>query len=282
VNARKLNGKELSYNNLMDLDSALSLARLLPDAGAVVIKHTNPCGAASANTLAEAARRALDGDPVSAFGSVLAFNRTVDEATAEVLATPGLFVEAIVAPRFESEAFELLTTRPKWKQNVRLMEVGPLDTPPDALHYRHVDGGLLVQESDTQGDDENEWHVVTECSPTAEQREELRFAWTVVRSVKSNAIVLCKDRMLCGAGAGQMSRVDSVYISVRKAGDRAAGCVLASDAFFPFPDSIHKAADAGVVAVIQPGGSRRDQEVIDACNECGLPMIFTGRRHFKH
>jgi len=282
VNSRKLNGKELSYNNLMDLDSALSLARLLPDAGAVVIKHTNPCGAASADTLAEAARRALDGDPVSAFGSVLAFNRTVDEATAEVLATPGLFVEAIVAPKFESEAFEILTTRPKWKQNVRLMEVGPLDTPMDALHYRHIEGGLLVQEADTQGDDENEWHVVTECSPTSERHEELRFAWTIVRSVKSNAIVLCKDRMLCGAGAGQMSRVDSVYISVRKAGDRAAGCVLASDAFFPFPDSIHKAADAGVVAVIQPGGSRRDQEVIDACNERGLLMIFTGRRHFRH
>lgn len=282
VNARKLSGKELSYNNLMDLDGALSLARLLPDAGAVVIKHTNPCGAASADTLAEATRRALDGDPVSAFGSVLAFNRAVDRSTAEVLATPGLFVEAIVAPKFDRDAFEILTTRPKWKRNVRLMEVGTLNTPPEAVHYRYIDGGMLVQQADAQGDDESEWRVVTECSPSSEQLDELRFAWTVVRSVKSNAIVLCKDRMLCGAGAGQMSRVDSVYISVRKAGERAAGCVLASDAFFPFPDSIHTAADAGVVAVIQPGGSRRDQDVMDACNERELPMIFTGRRHFKH
>ena len=282
VNAQKLNGKDLSYNNLMDLDSALAIARTLPDAGAVVIKHTNPCGAASAATLAEAARRAFEGDPVSAFGSVLGFNQVVDRATAEVLATPGLFVEAIVAPGFDEAALEILTTRPKWKQNVRLMEVGPLDTPPDAMHYRCIDGGLLVQQADVAADEQDQWKVVTELQPTPEQVAELQFAWAVMRSVKSNAIVLCKDRMLCGAGAGQMSRVDSVDISIHKAGDRAAGCVLASDAFFPFPDSIHKAAEAGITAVIQPGGSRKDQEVIDACNERKLPMIFTGRRHFKH
>lgn len=282
VNARQLNGKELSYNNLMDLDSALAIARSLPGAAAVVIKHTNPCGAASATSLAEATRRAFEGDPVSAFGSVLGFNQIVDRATAEFLATPGLFVEAIVAPGFDDDALEILTTQPKWKQNVRLMEIGELDHPPAAIHYRYIDGGMLVQQADVEPDDLGQWHVVTEPQPTAEQMEELKFAWAVMRSVKSNAIVLCKDRMLCGAGAGQMSRVDSVDISIRKAGDRAAGCVLASDAFFPFPDSIHRAAEAGIIAVIQPGGSRKDQEVIDACNERGLPMVFTGRRHFKH
>lgn len=282
VSARQLNGKELSYNNLLDLDAALSIARSLPDAAAAVIKHTNPCGAASADTLAEAVRRALDGDPVSAFGSVLGFNKTVDVATAEVLATPGLFVEAIVAPDFEAAAIGVLTTKPKWKNNVRLMQVGPLNEAPAAVHYRNLDRGILVQEADSLPDVETNWEVVTEAKPTDQQMQDLRFGWAVVRHVKSNAIVLCKDRMLCGAGAGQMSRVDSVDISITKAGDRASGCVLASDAFFPFPDSIEKAAEAGVNAVIQPGGSRRDQEVIDACNKLGLPMIFTQRRHFKH
>ncbi|MFO7904435.1 MAG: bifunctional phosphoribosylaminoimidazolecarboxamide formyltransferase/IMP cyclohydrolase [Planctomycetota bacterium] len=282
VNARKLNGKELSYNNLMDLDSALAIARLLPAAGAVVIKHTNPCGAASAETLAEATRHALDGDPVSAFGSVLGFNQRVDQATAEVLAEPGLFIEGIVAPGFDEAAVDILTTRPKWKRNVRLMETGALNTPPPTIHYRYIDGGMLVQEADIHPDNEAQWCVPTQRKPTAEQLDELRFAWTIGRGVKSNAIVLCKNRGLCGVGAGQMSRVDSVDISIRKAGDRASGCVLASDAFFPFPDSIQKAADAGIVAVIQPGGSRRDDEVIDACNERDVPMVFTGRRHFKH
>ncbi len=282
VTARKLNGKELSYNNLMDLDSALAIARSLPAAAAVVIKHTNPCGAASADTLAVAARRALEGDPVSAFGSVLGFNQIVDQATAEFLATPGLFVEAIVAPGYDDAALEILTTRPKWKQNVRLMDVGPLDAPPAAIHYRCIDGGLLLQEADVGPDEEASWQVVTNSQPTPQQMDELRFAWAVMRHVKSNAIVLCKNRMLCGAGAGQMSRVDSVDIAIRKAADRAAGCVLASDAFFPFPDSIHIAAEAGILAIIQPGGSRKDQEVIDACNQHALPMIFTGRRHFKH
>lgn len=282
VRARKLNGKELSYNNLMDLDSALAIARALPDAGAVVIKHNNPCGAASAPELATATRRAFDGDPVSAFGSVLGFNRIVDRETAEYLATPGLFVEAIVAPGFEPAAVEILTTQPKWKQNVRLLEVGSLDMPPAAMHYRCIDGGMLVQEADVHADDESQWSVVTATEPTAAQWDELRFAWNVMRNVKSNAIVLCRELALCGVGAGQMSRVDSVEIAIRKAGERARGSVLASDAFFPFPDSIHLAADAGVVAVIQPGGSRKDQEVIDACNARGLPMIFTGRRHFKH
>ncbi len=282
VTARQCNGKELSYNNLMDLDSALAIVRSLPDAAAVVIKHTNPCGAASAAALGDAARRAFEGDPVSAFGSVVGFNQVVDEATAEFLATPGLFVEAIVAPGYSPIALQILTTRPKWKQNVRLMDVGPLDALPAAIHYRYIDGGILLQQADVEPDEEAQWQVVTQTAPTGAQLAELRFGWAVMRHVKSNAIVLSKDRMLCGVGAGQMSRVDSVEISIHKAAERAAGCVLSSDAFFPFPDSIHRAAQAGIVAIIQPGGSRRDQEVIDACNEHAIPMIFTGRRHFKH
>jgi phosphoribosylaminoimidazolecarboxamide formyltransferase/IMP cyclohydrolase len=224
----------------------------------------------------------MDGDPVSAFGSVLGFNRTVDVATAEILATPGLFIEAIVAPDFESAAVDILTTKPKWKRNVRLMQVGRLDAPPSPRHYRYIDGGMLLQDSDVEPDAQDTWQVVTQQQPPASMMDDLRFGWAIVRHVKSNAIALCKDQSLCGAGAGQMSRVDSVEIAINKAGERAAGSILASDAFFPFPDSIHRAADAGIAAVIQPGGSRRDDEVIAACNERGLPMIFTGRRHFKH
>ncbi|MCO6456416.1 MAG: bifunctional phosphoribosylaminoimidazolecarboxamide formyltransferase/IMP cyclohydrolase [Pirellulaceae bacterium] len=282
VAARQLNGKELSYNNLLDLDSALAIVRGFADPAVAVIKHNNPCGAATAETLSVAAQKALDGDPLSAFGSVLAFNRTVDVATAEVLAAPGLFVEAIVAPDYAAAAVGILTTRPKWKTNVRLMQVGKLDAPPFPTHYRHIDGGLLLQDADVLPDLEHHWKVVTQAQPDASQWDELRFAWALVRAVKSNAIVLSQDRALCGVGAGQMSRVDSVEIAIRKAAARAAGSVLASDAFFPFPDSIQQAAAAGIAAIIQPGGSRNDDEVIAACNQFHLPMVFTERRHFKH
>jgi phosphoribosylaminoimidazolecarboxamide formyltransferase/IMP cyclohydrolase len=282
VSAKQLNGKELSYNNLLDLDSALAIARSFAEPAATVIKHNNPCGAATATTLAQAAKKALDGDPQSAFGGILAFNRSVDQETAEVLATPGLFIEAIVAPDFSAGAISILTTKPKWKQNVRLMQVGPLDSPSASRHYRYIDGGMLVQDADVLPDPENEWKVVTQKAPTDQQLADLRFAWSIVRHVKSNAIAIAKDAMLLGAGAGQMSRVDSVDIAITKAGQRIAGAVLASDAFFPFPDSIHKAAAAGIAAIIQPGGSVKDADVIAACNEHGLPMIFTGRRHFKH
>ena len=282
VTARQLNGKELSYNNLMDLDSALSIARSFVKPAAAVIKHNNPCGAATAETLAEAIQKAMDGDPLSAFGSVLGFNRTVDVATAEVLATPGLFIEAIVAPDFEAAAIGVLTTKPKWKRNVRLMQVGRLDEARSRRHFRYIDGGMLIQDPDVDPDIEDQWQVVTQQQPPQEIMEDLRFGWAIVRHVKSNAIALCKNEALCGTGAGQMSRVDSVEIAIGKAGERAAGSILASDAFFPFPDSIHRAADAGIAAVIQPGGSKRDEEVIAACNERVLPMVFTGRRHFKH
>jgi phosphoribosylaminoimidazolecarboxamide formyltransferase / IMP cyclohydrolase len=282
VAARQLGGKELSYNNLLDLDSALAIVRQFAAPAAVVIKHNNPCGAAVAETLAEALRRALAGDPQSAFGSVLGLNRSVDAATAEVLCAPGLFVEAIVAPRFDAAALQLLTTKPKWRANVRLMEVGDLEQSRPQWGFRFLDGGLLLQEADVLSDPEELWQVVTAAKPDARQMDDLRFAWDMVRHVKSNAIVLCKDRMLLGTGAGQMSRVDSTEIAVKKAGDRAQGSVMASDAFFPFPDSIDAAAAAGVVAVIQPGGSKNDEASVAACNHHGMAMVVTGRRHFKH
>lgn len=282
VHAEKLNGKELSYNNLLDLDSALTIARSLPDSAVSVIKHNNPCGAASAKSVSEACRKAMEGDPLSAFGAVLGFNTKVDAATAEFLSGPNLFVEAIVAPDFDPEAIKILTTKPKWRENVRLMKVGPLTASQVFRQFRQIEGGMLLQDSDTEGDVESKWEVKTELTPSPELLDELRFAWRVCRHVKSNAIVVCNNRSLLGAGAGQMSRVDSVEIAIRKAGERVRGAVLASDAFFPFPDSIHRAAEAGIAAIIQPGGSKKDPDVIAACNQLKIPMIFTGRRHFKH
>ena len=282
VNAEQLNGKELSYNNLLDLDAALAIARSLPKPGVAVLKHNNPCGAATADSVGEAVGKAWEGDPVSAFGSVIGVNVTVDEAMAEFLAEPGRFVEAIVAPDFTPEALHVLTTKPKWKANVRLLRVGKITPGQAAPQFRQIDGGILCQDADDLDDDTATWQVVTEAKPSETLQHDLEFAWSVCRHVKSNAIVLAKNGLLVGVGAGQMSRVDSVEIAIRKAGDRVEGSVLASDAFFPFDDSIHVAAEAGIAAVIQPGGSRRDDEVIAACNKHGMPMIFTGCRHFRH
>lgn len=282
ASAEQLNGKELSYNNLLDLDSALAIARSFASPAVSVVKHNNPCGAAEHERLDEALKHAMAGDPVSAFGSVLGFNRQLDAACAEVLAEPGLFVEAIIAPGFEPAAVEILTTRPKWKSNVRLLDVGPLEESVATLEYRSIAGGLLVQDRDVLADPEAEWQVVTQKKPTDAQQAELRFAWNLVRHVKSNAIVITNDRALRGAGAGQMSRVDSVRIAIEKSGEHARGAALGSDAFFPFPDSIELAAAAGVTSIIQPGGSKNDAAAIAACDQHGLTMIFTGRRHFKH
>ena len=282
VSARQLNGKELSYNNLLDLDSALAIVRSLSGPAAVVIKHNNPCGAAMADTLAVAMRNALDGDALSAFGGVVGVNRPLDAATAEVLVEPQRFIEAIVAPEYEPEALQILTTKPKWKANVRLLQVGSLATTSDAWQFRAIEGGFLLQQADNLPDPESQWKVVTKRRPTEDQIADLKFAWALVRHVKSNAITLAADQMLVGVGAGQMSRVDSVEIATRKAGNRAVGSVLASDAFFPFADSVEMAAAAGVRAIIQPGGSRRDDESIAACDAVSMPMIFTGHRHFKH
>jgi phosphoribosylaminoimidazolecarboxamide formyltransferase/IMP cyclohydrolase len=283
--AETLHGKELSYNNLLDLDSALNLVREFHDPAAVVIKHNNPCGAASAATLEEAFRKAYDGDPLSAYGGVLGFNRTVDEATAQQITEPNRFIECVIAPAYSPAAFHLLTTRPSWKKNVRLLRTGPLEeeTPQArALDFRRIDGGLLVQTRDMPADDLAGARVVTRRAPSAAELVDLRFAWLVCKHVKSNAIVLARGGMVVGVGAGQMSRVDSVNIAARKAGERVKGAVLASDAFFPFRDNIDEAARAGVTAVAQPGGSLRDQDSIQACDEHGLAMVFTGVRHFRH
>ncbi|KAA5542538.1 bifunctional phosphoribosylaminoimidazolecarboxamide formyltransferase/IMP cyclohydrolase [Roseiconus nitratireducens] len=282
VSARQLSGKELSYNNLLDLDSALEIVRGFSSPAVSVIKHNNPCGAAIDAKLSRACRKALAGDPLSAFGSVLGFNKTVDIETAELLCEPGLFIEAIVAPDFEAGAVGLLTTRPRWRENVRLMQVGILDDPPPSIQRRFISGGMLVQDADRMTSPRIQWKTATDTEVSDELWDDLAFGWEMVRHVKSNAIVLAKDTSLIGVGAGQMSRVDSVEIAIEKAGERAKGAILASDAFFPFPDSIEAAADAGIVAVIQPGGSRRDEEVIEACDQHDLPMVLTGRRHFKH
>ncbi len=282
VRAEIIHGKELSYNNYLDLDSALSIVRSLPVPSVAVLKHNNPCGAATADSVCEAMRRAWDGDPLSAFGSVLGFNAPVDATAAEFLAEPGRFVEAIVAPDFTPEAFTILTTKPKWKDNVRLLKVGRIEPGSGGRELRQISGGMLCQTADDLPDDETEWKVVTDSQLSDAQRNDLRFAWSVCRHVKSNAIVLVREGAVVGVGAGQMSRVDAVEIAIEKAGERARGAALASDAFFPFDDSIHRAAVAGVGAVIQPGGSRQDAAVIAACNQHGLPMIFTGKRHFRH
>ncbi len=281
--AEQLHGKELSYNNLLDLDAALELVREFTAPAAVVLKHNNPCGAAIGETPAEAFEAAYAGDPVSAFGSIIGFNRPVDLATAELMCDPGKFVEAIIAPAYDDDAFEALTTRPKWKANVRLMRCPALaDTRAETLAIRTVGGGVLVQSRDDQPEAVAEWKVVTDRTPSDEERTTLEFAWKVCKHVKSNAIVFAKNGAVVGVGAGQMSRLDSAFIAAHKSDGRAAGGVVASDAFFPFRDGVDEAAKAGITAVIQPGGSRRDDEVIAACNEHGMAMILTGRRHFRH
>jgi phosphoribosylaminoimidazolecarboxamide formyltransferase/IMP cyclohydrolase len=281
--AQVLHGKELSYNNILDLDSALNLVRELAGPAAVVIKHSNPCGAATAASLVEAFTHAYEGDPLSAFGGILGFNRVVDEATAQQITEPNRFIECIIAPDYAPAALQLLTTRPTWKKNVRILRTGELtDARARSLDFRRVDGGLLTQTRDRQADDFAAAKVVTKRRPTDQEMADLRFAWLVAKHVKSIAIVLAKQGMVVGVGAGQMSRVDSVHMAVRKAGAKVQGSVLASDAFFPFRDNIDEAARAGVKAVVQPGGSLRDQDSIDACNEFGLAMLFTGVRHFRH
>lgn len=281
--AEVLHGKELSYNNLLDLDAAMQIVREFRQPAAVVIKHNNPCGCALGETPAEAYVAADAGDPVSAFGSILGFNRKLDQATAEQLCVPGRFIEAIIAPDYAEDAFQTLITTPKWKNNVRLLKcAGMTESRPLSLDFRRVSGGLLVQDRDEDADPRSEWRVVTEREPTPEEREDLEFAWLVCKHVKSNAILFSKNRAVVGVGAGQMSRLDSAYIAAYKAGDRSRGAVCASDAFFPFRDGIDQIAEAGVKAVIQPGGSKRDDDVIAACNEHGIAMLFTGRRHFRH
>ncbi|MEW6065685.1 MAG: bifunctional phosphoribosylaminoimidazolecarboxamide formyltransferase/IMP cyclohydrolase [Bacillota bacterium] len=277
ANAEQLHGKELSYNNILDANSALELVREFSDPCAVIIKHNNPCGTATAESLVAAYKKAFETDPVSAFGGIVACNRSVDADTANEMSQ--IFLEAVVAPDFTADALEIL----RKKANLRLLKTGDLtEQTRDVLEVRKVNGGLLVQEADRVVADPAELKVVTERQPSAEELKEMIFAMAVVKHVKSNAIVLSKDGQVIGVGAGQMNRVGSARIAFEQAADKAKGAVLASDAFFPFRDTVDEAAKAGVTAIIQPGGSIRDEESIQACNEHGIAMVFTGLRHFKH
>jgi phosphoribosylaminoimidazolecarboxamide formyltransferase/IMP cyclohydrolase len=264
----------LSFNNLVDLDAAWQLAQEFGNPTAAIIKHTNPCGCAEQRSLAEAYRRALEADPVSAFGGVLAFNRELDEETAGEVSK--LFVEAVAAPSYSKAALKILTA----KKNLRLVKVQPLVKPE--LVIKSISGGLLAQTSDTAKVDPKQLETKTARTATDEELKALLFAWKVVKHVKSNAIVYARGGQTLSAGAGQMSRVDSVKVGAMKAVLPLRPCVLASDAFFPFPDGVEEAAKHGVTAVIQPGGSVRDAEVIAAADKLDIAMVFTGVRHFRH
>jgi len=288
--AKQLQGKELSYNNFLDLDAAWDLAREFAEPVCAILKHTNPCGVAVAKTQAEAYEKALTSDPVSAFGSVIGFNQPVTAATAEAMSK--LFVECVAAPGYEPKALELFAK----KKNLRVMEIAPEKADPSTslgmtslkgLRVRSISGGWLVQDKDCGQLNPKELRTATKRAPTAAELEQLLFAWVVCKHTKSNAIVYVRDSQTIGVGAGQMSRVDSVKLGAMKArelghGERLKGSVIASDAFFPFPDGVEEAAKAGVTAVIQPGGSVRDQEVVAAADRLGLAMVLTGVRHFRH
>jgi phosphoribosylaminoimidazolecarboxamide formyltransferase/IMP cyclohydrolase len=277
LGGRLLQGKPLSYNNILDLDSAWRIVASFEEPTVAIIKHTNPCGVASGDDLAEAFPVALAGDPVSAFGSVISVNRSFDEGVARAMGE--LFVEAIVAPGFSHQAVEYLAQH---KRNCRLVDM--CEALEDTLLWevRSVRCGLLLQERDECQDDPSAWEIVSRRLPNEGELAALEFGWKVVSHVRSNAIVFCGPGAAYGVGAGQMSRVDAVRLAAMKAGEKSQGAVMASDAFFPFPDGIEEAARAGVTAMVQPGGSVRDAQVIDAANRLDLAMIFTGRRHFRH
>ncbi len=282
VTAEQLSGKELSYNNYMDLDAALAIVREFPEPAAAVIKHSTPCGVATASTPAKAYEKALGCDPMSAFGSIIAFNRTVDMDTARLLHDTH-FVEAIIAPDYYRNALELMSG----KKNRRILKAYFPDLTDYHLRNERqlrsmLGGGLLVQEIDTEDMRSDDLRIVTDRSPTPDEMRSLTFAWRVVKHVRSNAIVLVQGTETVGIGAGQMSRVDASVLAVWKAGDKTRGSVLGSDAFFPMRDAVDAAADAGVTAIIQPGGSKGDEEVIKAADERGIAMVFTGMRHFRH
>jgi phosphoribosylaminoimidazolecarboxamide formyltransferase/IMP cyclohydrolase len=273
----KLHGKELSFNNLLDLDSARRLVGEYEIPSVAILKHNNPCGAAVASTPLEAYERAFECDPLSAYGGVYVFNRRVEADVAEKLNQT--FVELVFAPGYTEEALEILTQKP----NIRILEDQERRTEPVAEHdVRRVRGGLLVQDRDEDLESRDEMRVVTERSPSEREWGELLFAWKVCKHVRSNAIVLAKNLATVGIGAGQMSRVDSVELAIRKARRSLDGAAMASDAFFPFADGPQAAIDSGVRAIIQPGGSKRDEEVIEACNAASVAMVFTSRRHFRH
>ncbi|MDD4519198.1 MAG: bifunctional phosphoribosylaminoimidazolecarboxamide formyltransferase/IMP cyclohydrolase [Limnochordia bacterium] len=279
--AKQLHGKELSFNNINDTNGALELLKEFTNPTVVASKHTNPCGVASADDLATAFRLAYEGDPVSIFGGIIAVNRVVDAETAKQMSE--IFLEVVVAPGFTAEALEILTVKP----NIRLLQIEGLDEACGAKQkpwwdYKRVAGGLLVQAVDLGDLDPDKLQVVTKVTPTPQQLESMLFGWKVVKHVKSNAIVLASGTRTVGVGAGQMNRITAAELAIAGATDKAQGGVIASDAFFPFDDVVKAAAKAGVKAIIQPGGSVRDQDSIDAANEHGIAMVFTGVRHFKH
>ncbi len=273
--AEQLHGRELSFNNYMDADAAWRTVKDFAEQAVVVIKHANPCGLACDPDMAQAYLKAYDGDPVSAFGGIVGFNRIVTAATAEAMAP--IFYEVVVAPGYEPEALEIL----RQKRNLRILAV-PEGRSGNVFDIRPLSGGLLVQTGDVLEEDSSDWQTVTQRVPTEQERRDLAFAWRAVKHVKSNAILLAKDGTMVGMGAGQPNRVTSVHLALRAAGGKGPGSVLASDAFFPFPDGLELAAEGGVTAVVQPGGSIRDQEVIDAANQAGVAMLTTGVRHFRH
>ena len=280
--AKKLSGKDLSYNNILDLDAALAIVLDFKEPCASVIKHTNPCGAAVGKDLADAFKKAYECDPVSAFGSVVGLNRRVEANLARVLAETGQFLEAVIAPEFDGEAVRILTEKSSWAKSVRLLEAGEFKDAAGEWSVKSVSGGYLLQEIDRGFTELDGLRAVTKRQPNEAELAELKVAWKFCKHVRSNAIALLKNGALVGVGAGQMSRVDSAMIAARKAGERSEGAVLASDAFFPFRDGVDVAAKAGVAAIIQPGGSKRDEDVIAACDGHGMAMVFTGRRHFRH
>ena len=281
ASGEQLQGKELSYINVLDLDAAFRLATAFSEPAACIVKHTSPCGAATASDITEAYRLAFECDTRSAFGGIIGLNRPVTLGIVEQIRTADLFVECVIAPDFEPEALKLLAKR----KNLRLIRLPEDRWAPDAIDVKSVSGGLLVQSVDLVGPMETglgEAKVVTKRQPSDAEWDDLRFAWTVCARVKSNAIVLANGRQAVGIGAGQMSRVEAFEIAARRAGDRAKGSVAASEALLPFPDNVDVGAEAGVTAIIQPGGSTRDDEVIAAADAAGLAMVFTGVRHFWH
>ena len=279
TNAKMLQGKQLSFNNIVDGDAALELVKEFKRPTVAVIKHNNPCGVASADTIEEAFELAFQVDPMSSFGGVIAMNRTCNKSIVTSILEKKWFVEIIISPKFEEEAAELMKKKPK----VRLLETGPLKLDLNRRDIKKVAGGILIQTKDTSQLSEKDLTIVSKKKPTDEQIKSMLFATVVGKHVKSNSIVLSKGDVVMGIGAGQMSRVDAVHLACYKAGkDRATGSVMASDAFFPFPDGIELAHENGVEAVIQPGGSIRDEEVIKRVDELGMAMVFTGVRFFRH
>ncbi len=282
--ARQLHGLALSFVNLFDLDGAWNLVNEFDRPAACIVKHANPCGAAIADSLAEAMSKARDADPVSRFGGIMACNRVVDAATAQEIIVKGSLYHAIIAPGYDDDALELLQNRSGWGADLRILTTEGALLPSGGLDYKRVSGGLLIQEADTHAAkiSAEDLKIVTQRAPSDEETADMLFAWKCVKHVKSNAIAVAKNGVMIGAGAGQMNRVNSVELALKQAGENAQGAVLASDAFFPFDDGPALAAKAGIRAIIQPGGSNRDADSIALCDREGIAMVFTGARHFKH